>query len=194
MRIASLSRETDSAGRTAMDIPWTTIVGGTGIIGVITAVSTFLTNWLVTVPKNRQDFQLQLLQKCLAPAKAEDRANSLRLLVEAGLLEDPEGKISALAKTPGQVPQWPSDSMGHRAGVPDAKPGDRPQIPPEQPAPKPSVPPQQPPRLGIAGSEDRICPISLLPPSAIHIGTTLRNPIAGNMRSITRGRKTCVTI
>jgi len=51
--------------------------------------------------------QASLILKAIETGNVKDSATNLRFLIEAGLLEDPSGKITALLNKPGDVPKLP---------------------------------------------------------------------------------------
>ena len=60
----------------------------------------------------KNKFQLELLQRALQVGSPEHRAQSLRMLVDMGLLNVKEPMIVEFTKNPNLVPQWPSESTG----------------------------------------------------------------------------------
>jgi histidyl-tRNA synthetase len=121
-----------AATETSYSVSAASVAGVAGIIGTILSVAQVLTSLilsLVDIPRRRAEAELtkaetelaikmvedysriQLLHRVLNDSNEKDRANSIKLLLAAGLLNDPEGKIGRLADTPSNVPHWEDRSL-----------------------------------------------------------------------------------
>jgi len=125
-----LARDTDAETvtedvvSTSYDVPTSSVAKISALLGVILTVmqtlASLVTSSLVSIPKSRADirlgeaevrliesnFRLQTLQRVLEDADPKRRADSLKLLVASGILDDPNGKIVQLASATDGVPQW----------------------------------------------------------------------------------------
>jgi hypothetical protein len=117
---------TEDVVSTSYDVPTSSVAKISALLGVILTVvqtlASLVTGWLVDIPKSRADirlgqaevrliesnFRLQTLQRVLEDADPKRRADSLKLLVASGILDDPNGKILQLASATNGVPQWGS--------------------------------------------------------------------------------------
>lgn len=75
-------------------------------------------NWAVNAPKDKVDVevkaenhQMEILRQALQGKTEADRANSLRLLINARILNDPNGELLKLAEKPESLPQWETVSQ-----------------------------------------------------------------------------------
>jgi len=118
-------RVTSSDNGQSIEVPNSTLFTGTVVVAVISALTTLLTNLLVESPKvqatlNQQQqthelavkkFQVELLERALQSKVAQHRAQSLVLLVDAGLLHMPSATITKLVEKPDGIPEWPSSAQ-----------------------------------------------------------------------------------
>jgi hypothetical protein len=101
---------------TSFEVPNGSIAWGAIILAVVQTLGTILGNYIGTVPTQTNDiitnelkkknFEVQLLQRVLESSDPNDRANSLTLLINLELLEDPYHKVIDLAQTPAKIPKW----------------------------------------------------------------------------------------
>lgn len=101
----------------SFEIPAATL---TAIVSIITAVLTFsqaiapkILDSIFTSPKDaaamtitRDQFEYNLLQQAIKGKTPEDRANAIKLFINAGLLKDPGGKLMEQANKAGSIPDW----------------------------------------------------------------------------------------
>lgn len=101
----------------SFEIPAATL---TAIVTIITAVLTFsqaiapkVLDAFFASPKDaaaitmtKEQFEYNVLQQAIKGKTPEDRANAIRLFVNAGLLKDPNGKLVEQAGKPGSIPDW----------------------------------------------------------------------------------------
>lgn len=83
---------------------WVAVVGLVGGV-LLTAVQGCFNGQL-----EKDKAQSNLILKAIETGNVQDSATNLRFLIEAGLLEDPSGKIMALLNKPGDVPKLPASS------------------------------------------------------------------------------------
>ena len=118
-----LFTKTENDGtKTSFDVSAITVAGAAGVLTIVQALSTLLASWFVTFPNNRteiklkeKNFQIQMFQRILESDTKADRANSLKLLIAAELLDDTKGEITKIADDSLRVPKWPAhqiESMG----------------------------------------------------------------------------------
>lgn len=98
---------------TSFEIPTATIFSSTVIIAVVNLVANLASSFFFTMPTNKvttelqsQTFKVQLLQRILENENQIDRANSIKLLISAHLLDDADGSLTRLAKSPKDIPRW----------------------------------------------------------------------------------------
>jgi len=148
--------EVNQGTQTSFNIPNTTIALGTIIIAVIQAIVTIVGALVGAWPKQQTDrelnhlkqknFQVQLLQRILENPEAADRANSLKLVIAAGLIDDANGKLDTILKTPSNIPKWEKHPLELLNGTMETNPSGKgtadvakkDSTPPAQPAPKPT--------------------------------------------------------
>lgn len=116
----------DAATSNSLEVPNTTIAWGGIILVLVQTVSTALGNYLVGLPKQKQDkatielkennFQVQLLQRILENQDPAVRASSIKLLLAAGLLKDPEKQLVGLSNNPANLPKWDKHPLETLAG------------------------------------------------------------------------------
>jgi hypothetical protein len=136
MRIATI-RQGDQTGVVDVDFgKILTLVTSTGAVAGVISVLTF---FLVDAPKGRLDretsatnLQVSLLRNALSLEQGLDRAQTVRILIAADLLKDPDGNLQRLSAFPDSLPQWPQQSS---MPVPPTPPPNPP------PAPNP-IPPR----------------------------------------------------
>lgn len=111
---------TDGSEETSVEIPNFTIAALGAFLTVIltlaNGVSTLLREW-VGAPKDKiaveiqeGDYKLKVLKQALQNKNPQDRANSLKLLINAGLLKDSNGELMKYAGNPEQLPLWEQTS------------------------------------------------------------------------------------
>ena len=103
-----------------LDIP---VVWGTIVVAIISAFTSFFTSYFTTEPElkvkkqiqslEEQKFRLELLQRALQVEDSQQRAQSLRMLVDLQLLDYPKLGIEEFIKNPNTIPQWPPESSGN---------------------------------------------------------------------------------
>jgi hypothetical protein len=106
----------DDLPQSTVEIPNSTIGWATFIVSSIQILATMLGNFLTGTNKNHidqelnqlktQNFKVQLLQRVLENEDSMYRAQSLLLLIDAGLMEDPKDKIAKICQDPKKVPRW----------------------------------------------------------------------------------------
>lgn len=100
-----------------VDIPGSTIVKAItsigGVAGVVGGLVTMLGFWLRELPQSEQTraiqercIRMQFLAQALLPQDSIYRANSVKLLVAASILNDSDGTLAKIAANPAAVPQW----------------------------------------------------------------------------------------
>lgn len=102
-----------------LDIP---VVWGTIVVAIISAFTSFFTSYFTTEPElkvkkqiqllEEQKFKLELLQHALQVENSQQRAQSLRMLVDLELLDYPKQGIEEFIKNPDTIPHWPPESSG----------------------------------------------------------------------------------
>ena len=153
MRFRYTTREQPRGGAEAaatsvtneVDVPGSTILKAItsigGVAGLVGGLVTLLGFWLRELPQSRQTrameeggIRMQVLAQALLPQDSVYRANSVRLLLAASILDDSNGTLEKIAANPAAVPQWaalpPSalcgsvgtSSLGGAAGVGAAAP------------------------------------------------------------------------
>lgn len=101
--------------QTAYEVPNSTIAWGAIIIALIQAAVSILTGYVNAVPKQKTDmlshelkeknFHVQLLQRVLEDENKDNRANSIRLILSAGLISDPDKKLAGMLEKD-SLPRW----------------------------------------------------------------------------------------
>ena len=103
-----------------VEIPRGSVLGGGALVALLGAVLSWGTFFLVDLPsakasraetaaqttKVQNDFQLDLIQRALQNDSLQARVQSLMLLIDAGLLNDSDGKLKKLLQAPAKIPQW----------------------------------------------------------------------------------------
>jgi len=103
------------------DIPNSTIASGAIILAIVQALAAILGNYISNIPKQQSDivtntlkeknFSVQLLQRVLESPDSLNRLNSIKLLIKADLMQDPENKISEYIKTYPNIPRWEKHAL-----------------------------------------------------------------------------------
>jgi predicted choloylglycine hydrolase len=119
-----LVQKTQNGVTTSYEVPTSTLLGGAGLVSIITALSALLTNWFVTMPNSNKNlelqektFKLQLFQQALENSDSTQRANSLNILIKSQLLEDKSGEIAELINSPKRIPRWAIVVISNQVGV-----------------------------------------------------------------------------
>lgn len=86
---------------------WVAVLGLVGGV-LLTASQAYFNGRL-----ERDKAQSNLILKAIETGNVKDSATNLRFLIEAGLLEDPSGKISTLLNKPADVPKLPVSTGSH---------------------------------------------------------------------------------
>lgn len=118
---------------TSLEIPTITVAGLGALLTLIltfaSTASTILKDWAVGVPKERieiemkeDDIKLKVLKQALQNKNPQDRANSLKLLINAGLLKDSNGELMKQASNPEQLPLWEQTSIPSPSASPTVSP------------------------------------------------------------------------
>ena len=80
------------------------LLGGIGTLFLAAATHLFTT--ISQLRLERSKFEQQLIQECMKDASSEVRANNFSLLVKAGLIKDPDGKIQEAFRQTSLSFQW----------------------------------------------------------------------------------------
>lgn len=120
----------DGSGQVnTLEIPGSVVFGSSVLVAMVSALATLATNYFVDVPTlratqsnqasineiSRKRFQLELLQKALQAKTPDYRAASLRILVEAKLLDVPNETLARLTMNTPTIPEWVAESSGSSA-------------------------------------------------------------------------------
>jgi hypothetical protein len=119
MRLAYLQ---DAGGKMEIHLGSRALVAATATVGLSAIVAgAIIQFWVVDLPRawvlerpkvvqemelNRKAAQLDRLQRALELDTPTDRATSLRLLVDLGLLDDPSGAVRRMSASPAMIPHW----------------------------------------------------------------------------------------
>lgn len=101
-----------------VDIPRTPFLTAGALGGLIPALISLLTFWLMSVPSTRQTrdlemnrYRIEVLQQALRAESPEDRKTSLALLRAAGVLRESAGSpFDSLLASTDTLPRWCSNS------------------------------------------------------------------------------------
>lgn len=80
-------------------------VAALSVLGAVIVAA--LQGW-ANIRLEKEKFQSSLILKAIETGNIKDSATNLRFMVEAGLLQDSSGKLSALLNTPTSIPVLPS--------------------------------------------------------------------------------------
>jgi|GEM_PF-6972449 len=95
--------EAVTAQRTEKKDKTSTVILVAFVTGVLAIIGTIVQGWQ-TGRLEETKFRSSLLQKAVEARTREEAAKTLNLFVRAGLLEDKDGYIASLVKTPAEVP------------------------------------------------------------------------------------------
>lgn len=111
MRIGAIREEDD--GTKSVVLNWSTVLSSTVLAGLVTALSSWLVHMTVDVPNNRaanelkaQQFQLDLMQRAFQVEDPQQRVETLRFMVNSGLLHAKLESVDDLAKKGAAIPHW----------------------------------------------------------------------------------------
>ena len=89
------------------------VLGGITLTGIVAAITSLITLWLIDIPgysHNRQlydkIFQMEVLDHCLRVTDSVHRANSIRVLLAAGIIDDGDSKLNGLLEDSFDFPSW----------------------------------------------------------------------------------------
>jgi len=112
---------------TSVEASGATVAGGALILAVIQIVGTLAGNLISNNPKIKADKELallkernltiQLFQRVLENDDAKTRANSLILLINAGLISDEKNEIRKMCQDTSQIPKWSKHPLESSTGV-----------------------------------------------------------------------------
>lgn len=98
--------------KTTFEISARTVAAVSTIVTLINILANLATHFIMT-PNNRiaselleKNFRVQVLQRILESPNAKDRANSLQLLIYAGVLKDEDDHLMDFSKDSSRVPLW----------------------------------------------------------------------------------------
>ena len=113
MRIGTITVNGDNKPKTVIvEISTVKVFGGLTFAGLVGGLVTFFTFWLVTFPQNKNQREIQkdinefqYINFVLRNENDSIRAQSLELLIEAEIINDPNGKIKKIIKEK-KIPDW----------------------------------------------------------------------------------------
>lgn len=109
------------------EIPNTTVALGALILTIVQALATALGTYLINLPQQKanlaanklkeKNIEIQLLQRVLENEDSVARVNSLKLIIAANLIDDPDGRIASLFTNPANIPKWPKHPLENFNGT-----------------------------------------------------------------------------
>lgn len=112
-----LGKVETAAGESRLKVSVGGLAGAAGLTGVVATLGVeivkllagLITNYFELRPERgfaKREFQVEALQCALQVKDSAQRASSVRLLIDAGVLDDKKGSLSRLAQRPQDIPHW----------------------------------------------------------------------------------------